>query len=60
MSCIGVGRWEGVGVGGGGWVGKLEAGSPCHYGTYSGAISSIGDRYVHNPQDGSRWTLSAV
>ena len=43
-----------------GWVCKPEVGSPCHQGTYNGAVPSVGDRYVHNPQDGSRWTLSAV
>ena len=45
---------------GSGVVGKPEPGSPCHWGAYSGAVPSVGDRYLHNPQDGSRQTLSAV
>ena len=44
----------------GGRVGKPKAGFPCHYGTDSGAVPSASDKYVHNPQDGSRQTLSAV
>ena len=41
-------------------MGKPEACSSCHWGAYSGAVHSVGDRYVHNPQDVSRRTLSAV
>ena len=55
------GQVGGGGVGGGGgWVGKPKAGSLYHQGTNSGAVPSVGDRYVDIPQDGSRLTLAAV
>ena len=45
-------RWWGVG--------KPKVGSSCHYGTVSCAVSSVGERNAHNPQDRSRWTLTEV
>ena len=33
-----------------GWMGKLKV-APCHWSTDSGAVVSVGDEDVHNPQD---------
>ena len=46
---------------GGGWDGVVGvSGKSLPLGCKSGAVPSVGDRYVHNPLDGSRRTLSAV
>ena len=43
-----------------GLLDKLKVGPPCHYCTDSGAVFSVGDRDVHNPQDRLRRILAAA
>ena len=55
----GVGGWEG-GWGMTGVGGKLKAGSIFHWDVDNGAVSSVRDRYRHNPQDRQRWSSAVV
>ena len=53
--------YKGIGwVRGEGFFDKLKVGHPCHFCTYSGAVFSVGDRDVQNPQDTLRQTLAAT
>ena len=49
---------DGRGVAGVG--GKPKVGYTFHQDTGSGAMSSVRDRYRHNPQDRQRWLLAVV
>ena len=52
--CKGVCRWEGL------WGGVGKPNVATIRGTDSGAVFSVGDRDVHNPQDRSRQPLVAT